>query len=293
MNDKIVLVSGANSGIGYIAAREIAGMGAKVILLCRNQAKGQQAVEDILKAHPSADLDLQLCDLSSKASIREAGMSIRAKYDHIDVLLNNAGGIFGSRKESVDGLEMTFGLDHMGYFLLTHYLLDLVAASDMKRIVNVASGAHKFLKEIHWDDLQSEKKYSEIDVYAQAKTFNILFTRELAERVLDLDITVNNLHPGMVKTNFGAESSAFMKFMMIFFNLMAISPEKGAETSIYLATSNDPEVTQSTGKYFDKKKAVEPSSLATDPQSQKRLWAISEELGGIKNYGKVEESASA
>ena len=291
MDNKTVLITGANAGIGFIAARALAGMGAHVILVCRNEEKARAAMDQIREKHPQAQLDLQLCDLSSQASIRKAGLALREKYDRIDVLLNNAGGMFGERALTEDGLEYTFALDHMGYFLLTHYLLDLVKASEMKRIVNVSSEAHRFVRSIDWENLQGEKKYSEFPQYGLVKLFNLFFTRKLAREVAADGITVNALHPGFVNTNFGSGGSFLTRLLLPVVKLFAVTPEQGAATSIYLASSLDPAVRNSTGEYFAKKKITQASDLAADEAAQEKLWQISLELGKVNAYGKVEVEA--
>ncbi len=285
MKDKIAVITGANSGIGLASTKNLVGQGAKVVMVCRSETKGQQAISEIKNQHPQAEIDLVLADLAEPASIREAGLHIREKYNKIDVLLNNAGGTFGKHRLNSAGWEYTFALDHMGYFLFTHYLLDLVKAGDMKRIVNVSSEAHRFVKEIKWDQLQAEAGYSEIQAYGIAKLFNIYFSQKLAELSAANGITVNSLHPGVVKTNFGQEAGFLFKLLLPIFGLFALSPEKGAATSIYLASS--PKAEGLSGLYFDKKKPKEISELAKSTEQRDKLWEYSLELAGIESYGEV------
>jgi len=217
---------------------------------------------------------LMLCDLSSQASIRAFVEQFKAKYDRLDVLVNNAGVMFMDRQESADGYEMTFALNHMGYFLLTDLLLDLLKASGNSRIVNVSSDAHR-VGAVNFDDLQRHQKYSGMKVYGESKLMNILYTIELARRLGETAVTVNALHPGVVRTNFGRNNSGFIgKILVPIFQRFAISADKGAETSIYLAASD--EVEGVSGKYFVKKKSVQANAPAYDEVAQKQLWSVSE-----------------
>lgn len=276
MQGKTVLISGANSGIGLVTAREIAKMGASVIMLCRSAERGKAAQAEVIKESGNEDVQLLLCDLSSQADIRRAAGEFRAAHDRLDVLVNNAGAIFTKRQESVDGIEMTFAVNHIGYYLLTMELLDLIKASAPARIVNVSSGAHEVGK-FNFDDYNREEKFSAFPVYGESKMANILFTRELARRLEGTDVTVNALHPGFVATNFAKNTGWLGKFAMtLFAPIMGISPEKGAETTIYLATA--PEVEGVTGGYFYKKKQKKTHSFAESVEAQKRLWVLSEQL---------------
>ena len=285
MQDKIVVITGANAGIGKQAALELAGMGAHIVMVCRNEERGLMAQAAIQKKHPQAQVDLQICDLSSQASIREAGLALRAHYPHVDVLLNNAGGMFGQRKLTEDGLEYTFALDHMGYFLFTHYLLDLLRQGEMKRIVNVSSEAHRFVKQIDWDNLQGEVSYGEFPSYGLAKLFNIFFTRKLAHMLEPEGITVNCLHPGFVDTNFGSGGSTLSRLLLPLFKLFAINPEKGAATSVHLCSS--PAVQDITGKYFAKQRVATTSDLAQDEEAMEKAWQVSMEISQIEQYGQL------
>lgn len=276
MKNKICIVTGANVGIGKATALGLANMGATVVMICRNAEKGKAARQEIIKTSGNQQVDLMLADLSSQASIRQLAEEINAKYDRIDVLVNNAGGVFSDRRLTVDGLEYTFALNHLGYFLLTMLLLDKIKASGAARIVNVSSDASSGGK-IAFDNLQGEKSYSGLRAYSQSKLANILFSNELARRLEGTAVTTNALHPGVVRTNFGRESTNF--FFSTIIKLMGffmISPDQGAETSLYLATS--PEVAGVTGKYFADKKAKSPNPIALDTAVAQQLWQVSEEL---------------
>jgi NAD(P)-dependent dehydrogenase (short-subunit alcohol dehydrogenase family) len=281
MVGKVCMVTGANSGIGKITALELAKQGATVVMVCRSRERGEAAQQEILTESGNDKVDLLLADLSSMASARSMVAAFKAKYDRLDVLVNNAGALFSEWKESADGLEMTFALNHMGYFVPTVLLLDTLKASAPARIINVSSDAHRTGR-VDFDDLQSKRRYSSFPAYAKSKLENVLFTVELARRLEGTDVTVNALHPGFVRTNFGGNSTGngIVTFLFrLLIKFFAISPEQGAETSIYLATS--PEVEGVTGKYFDKKKAVEPASQAKNVEAARRLWEESERIAGV------------
>lgn len=274
MAGKTVLVTGANSGIGKVTARELAKMGADVVMVARSRERGEKALDDVQKASGNSHVTLMLADLSSQQSTRELAEKFRAEHDRLDVLVNNAGAFFANRSESVDGYEMTFALNHMGYFLLTDLLLDMLKASAPARIVNVASDAHR-VGPVDFDDLQRKKEYSGMQVYGQSKMMNILFTNELARRLQGSGVTANSLHPGFVRSNFGRRNNGIIgSLLMPLVQLFAINNDKGAETQIYLASS--PAVEGVTGKYFDKSRPKETHPFAQDVMAQKRLWEVSE-----------------
>ena len=280
MKGKIVIVTGANSGIGKVAAREMAKMGACVYMLCRSMQRGQAALDEIKAAVPSAELHLKQCDFASMASIRACAADLKSELSQIDVLLNNAGAIFTSREESEDAIEKTFAVNHLGYYLLTVELIDLLKAAAPARIVNVSSEAHR-VNSFNFDDFQRTGSYSRsgFQEYGESKMANLLFTYELARRLEGSGVTANALHPGFVRTGFGANNGMLAKVVMtVFGGLMGISAEKGAETSIYLASS--PEVEGVTGKYFDKKKEKRSKTYSYDRDVQARLWELSVELTG-------------
>ena len=286
MRDKIVVITGGNSGIGRVTATEIAKMGAKVILVCRNEQKAKAVQDDINALTGLNNCDLFICDFSSHNSIKQFAKEIRIKYNQIDVLINNAGVILGERTVNEDGLEMMFATNHLGYFLVTHYLMDLLKASDSARVVNVASLAHRFTG-MRWNDLQAEKFFNSWIQYGHTKLMNILFNKELAYQLKkNTNITANCLHPGNINSNFGRSGNSMLKFLMNNFGFVLTTPEKGAETSIYLATS--PEVQGKTGLYWYRKNPTIPSMEAISSENARRLWEISLKLTGIKEFGLVE-----
>ncbi|MCK4464477.1 MAG: SDR family oxidoreductase [Bacteroidales bacterium] len=278
MKNKIVLITGANSGIGKATATRLAIMGAYIVMLCRNKERGETARQDIIQTSGNNNIELILIDLTDLGSVRKAAEEIKAKYDHIDVMLNNAGGYFEKRKTSKDGYEYTFAMNHLGHFLLTNLLLDELKAAVNARIINLSSDIHK-KGHIYFDDLMTEKKYKGFGVYSHAKLANILFTNELSRRLQHTNITVNTLHPGMVRTNFTSDASRFIKFMMTIMGRFLKSPEKGAETSVYLASSK--EVDRISGKYFVNRKEKKSSPESYDEKVAKKLWKVSCELTGL------------
>ena len=273
MEDKICIITGANSGIGKATALGLAKMNAVVVMLCRSKDTGEIAQKEIISESGNKKVDLLLCDLSSHEQIRKFVSEFKQKYQNLHVLINNAGVMASKRKLSVDGFEMNFAVNHLAPFLLTNLLLDVLKKSTPSRIVNVSSGAHRMAK-IDFDDLQSEnKKHRLMRVYGVSKLAFMLFSYELS-RILDgTGVTVNTLHPGVVNTNLGRDMSKFGRgFGKLFFK----NPEKGAETSIYLASS--PEVEGITGKYYIKKEQKESSKESYNEEYAKRLWEISATL---------------
>jgi NAD(P)-dependent dehydrogenase (short-subunit alcohol dehydrogenase family) len=279
MSGKICMVTGATSGIGKVTAQALAEKGATVIIVARNQSRGEATINEIKAKTGNASVVLMLADLSSQASIRQLAQNFKQQYSRLDVLVNNAGAFNMQRGVTVDGLENTFATNHLGYFLLTNLLLDVLKASAPSRIVNVSSVASERGK-INFDDLQGEKRYGGPAAYSQSKLANILFTKALAKRLQGTGVTVNALHPGPAATSFGMNNSLFWRIVFrIVYLFIGISPERGAETQIYLATS--PEVAHVTGKYFDQKKPVEPTPAAQDDATVERLWKVSEQLAGL------------
>jgi len=276
MKDKICVITGANSGIGKVTARELAKRGAHVVMLCRNEKKAERAKEDILRVCGHSRVDIVLADLASTQQIHSAAEHINKSYPKIDVLVNNAGLITNNtRATTEDGFEMTFGVNHLAPFLLTQLLLDKILVSERGNIINVSSEAHRFAS-FDLNDLQyQDRKYNGLKAYSSSKLCNILFTRELSQR-LPAHVVSNSLHPGAVASNFGGGVSSFFGVVMQLARPFMISEEKGAETSIYLATSEEGFTV--TGRYFKEKKVANPNKEASSSYNAKRLWEISEEL---------------
>jgi retinol dehydrogenase-12 len=278
LEGKVCIVTGATSGIGKETARAMARQGGTMILLGRNPDKAIATIEEIKREVEDAKVDYLLADLSSQAEIYRLAEEYKDRYDRLNVLVNNAGAFFLWRQESVDGIEMTFALNHLGYFLLTNLLLDTMINSAPARIINVSSGSH-LRATINFDDLQGRRRYSGPQAYGQSKLANVLFTYELARRLEGTGVTVNALHPGFVATNIGSNNGWIVRALRPLMNLRALSVEQGAETAIYLATS--PEVEGVTGKYFFRCQPVPSSSYSCDEALAKRLWGVSEEMTGL------------
>jgi len=275
MQGKICLVTGSSTGIGKVTARELARMGATVVMVCRNRARGEAAQAEIKAASGSERVDLIVADLSSLAEVRRAAEEFKQRYTQLHVLIHNAGGVNYVRKMTSDGLEATFAANYLAPFLLTELLLDILKASAPARIINVSSTAHLRGK-IDFDDLQGEKKYSVWKAYCQAKLALILFTYELARQLQGTGVTVNALHPGVVASDFGRGFNGFLRFGWKLASRFMISVEQGARTTLYLATS--PEVEGVSGKYFVNSKERKSSSLSYNEALRQRLWKVSEEL---------------
>lgn len=276
LKGKTIVITGANSGIGFVAADALAGMGAEVVLACRRQAAAEQAMQAIRQHHPQAQLAFVQIDLASLASVRRAADELVSRWPRIDVLVNNAGLAKVRRETSADGFEMTFAVNHLGPFLLTERLLPAVKAA-RGRIINVASGAHKAGR-MHWDDLQLEKGYFVLKAYAQSKLANILFTRALAKRCAGSGVHVNCLHPGGVATNIWPDGNWLQRGFSYLLKKFLITPEQGARTTIWLASGETGG--RVTGKYFIRCKERAPSAAARDDEAAEKLWALSAQLCG-------------
>lgn len=275
MNGKICMITGANSGVGKYTALGLATLGATVIMVCRDLDRGRAAQQEIRALSGSDSVHLLLADLSSQSSIRKLAQQFRAKYRHLHVLVNNAGAYFLWRSRSVDGLEMTFALNHVGYFLLTNLLLDVIIATAPARIINVASAAH-WASSIDFDDLQHKNGRLTMDAYGRSKLANILFTYELARRLEGTGVTANCLHPGFVASNFAKNNGLLARLGVTLLRPFAVSPEIGAETPLYLATSA--EVEGVSGKYFVNRSVARSNAESYDEEVARRLWEVSEQL---------------
>jgi NAD(P)-dependent dehydrogenase (short-subunit alcohol dehydrogenase family) len=283
MNGKVILVTGATAGIGEKTAEALAQMGAIVVIHGRDEKKTRQVTQQIREKTGNQQVDYMVADFTSLADVRALAEEFRRRYSRLDVLVNNAGGYFHYRQETKDGHEMTFGVNHLAPFLLTNLLQDVILASAPARIINVSSGAHLGGR-MNFEDLQSQRGYNGWQAYAQSKLANVLFTYELARRLEGRRIAVNALHPGFVATNFGKNNGGWMSTVIKLSQFFALTPEKGAETSIYLASS--PEVEGVTGKYFVNRKAVTSSRASYDGESARQLWNVSLEQVGLAEQEK-------
>lgn len=281
MDGKVVLVTGATNGIGKVTALELAKMGAAVVVAGRNSARTQAVVGEIRAASGNPNVEGLVADLSVMAQVRQLADEFKAQHDRLDVLVNNAGAVFSQRGETDDGYEMTFALNHLNYFLLTNLLLDVLKASAPARIINVSSDAHRMTRGLNFDDLNRKKKYPMMGMaaYGDSKLANVLFTYELARRLQGTGVTANAVHPGAVATGFAHNTPGLLDRVMRVMHRFSLTPEEGARTMIYLASS--PEVEGINGKYFEKMKAVQSSKASHDEEAARRLWEISEQMTGL------------
>ncbi|MGA2521381.1 MAG: SDR family oxidoreductase [Acidimicrobiales bacterium] len=279
MTGKTVVVTGGSSGIGLETAVALSRAGATTVITARDRARGEAAVADIRARSGNDGVEVVLFDLGDLASVRSGAAELLGRCSRIDVLVNNAGLVLSERRETGDGLEATFAINHLGPFLLTELLLERITASAPARIVNVASTAHKGARRgLDFDDLQSTHRYGGMQAYSRSKLANIYFTTELARRLEGTGVTVNCLHPGTVATGFArdGDASGVLAFGIKLIKPFILTAEKGARTSVYLASS--PEVAGVTGKYFVKCRARTPSRAARDPEAARRLWQESDAL---------------
>jgi retinol dehydrogenase-12 len=281
MDGKVCMVTGATSGIGKVTARELLRKGAMVVMVGRSQERCDITAEQFRKETGSELVDYLVADLSSQAEVRRLANNFLGRYDRLDVLVNNAGGFFMKRQESVDGIEMTFALNHLNYFLLTHLLLECVQASAPARIVNVSSNGHRGAR-INFDDLQGERIYSGWRAYAQSKLANVLHAYQLSRRLDAGRVTVNALHPGFVSTRLARNNGLVFQLVMPLMRIIARSPEEGARTSVYLASS--PQVQGVTGKYFEDSQVVPADPAADDEATAQGLWRVSMEMTGLAEH---------
>ena len=278
MGGKVVLITGSTSGIGRAAATALAAMGAEVVVTGRNRERGEAAVAEIQAVSGNEKVSLMLADLSAQAEVRALAGEFRERHDRLDVLVNNAGLVQSKRVETPDGLELTLAVNHLAPFLLTNLLLDLLKENAPSRIVTVSSEARRGAT-IDFDDLQSERRYRGFPVYGMTKKANILFTYELAERLEGTGVVANCLHPGAVGTNFGQNNRGPIALLFRVLKPFMRSPEQGADTLVYLASS--PEAGEMNGKYLTDRKEVSPAE-PRDGVTQKRLWEVSEKLTNLE-----------
>ena len=275
MEAKTCLVTGATNGIGKATAGRLAELGATVLAVARDRARGEQVAAEIRRRAPRARVEVLTADLSRLGQVRTLAAQVQDRYDRLDVLVNNAGVAKFHRELTPDGLGVTFATNHLGPFLLTNLLLDQLKKSAPARVVTVSSDRHKQQRSIPWDDLEHRRECS----YKASKLLNILFTYELARRLVGIGVTANCLSPGFVRTNLGREATGAFRVFLRLARPFQSSPEAGAQTSVYLATS--PEVAKVSGRYFEKCTPAESSALSQDPAAAERLWQLSAQLSGL------------
>lgn len=280
LDGKVCLVTGASRGIGFWTAHGLAARGAHVILIGHHQGRGESALSTLQTKFGTAAARFIKTDLSDQDAIHGMAQEIKQRYPALHVLVNNAGGFFLTRRESTDGIEMTFALNHLNYFMTTLLLLDLLLQHPEGRIVNVSSNAHRGQK-MRFHDLQFEDGYNGLNAYGQSKLANLLFTYELSRRLQDQSITVNALHPGFVHTHLGKHHWLIRPFLEVIHLLFAKSPQEGAQTPIYLASS--PVVEGVSGKYYVDQEPVPSSRASRSQEDARRLWEISERMTGLNS----------
>lgn len=279
MFGKTVLVTGANSGVGLITARELAAMGASVVMVCRDPDRGARARDEVSLAAIGAAPELLLADMSSQSSVRALAQKLHQRFEKIDVLMNNAGAIFARRELTEDGIEKTFATNHLGPFLLTNLVLDLARASSAGRIVNIVSELYP--SQLDFDNLQGEKSYGFLSAYTRSKLENIIFTFDLARRLQDTGVTVNCVSPGPSRTRFGDNMTGLPSLFPLLAKRLFPSAERGARTMIYLASS--PDVAGVSGRFFMRQRVKETKPVTHDRDVAARLWRVSEDLVQLAN----------
>jgi len=276
MKDKICIVTGANAGVGKATVKQLVESDIHVVMVVRNEEKGKQALEEIKAETGKKPMEIMICDFASQESIRNFTTEFKKRYKKLHILINNHGLMTNKKRLTDDGFESTFGVNHLGYFLHTNLLLDVIKKTPGARIINVSSGAHAGTRRFNLDDYNFEKrKFFSFSAYADSKLYNIMFTYYLADKLKDAGITVNTYSPGFTRTNFNNYSTA-MKIMTFFMRPLMRSADKAAKTATYLATSE--EVADVTGKFFEDMKEKTTSDLSYDKELQKQLWEVSEKL---------------
>ncbi|HZR81231.1 MAG TPA: SDR family oxidoreductase [Candidatus Binatia bacterium] len=284
LTDKVCIVTGATSGVGRATAIELARRGATVAIVARDPERARATAQEVAAAGGGRQPDVFLADLGRQGDVRRVAQEISARFPAIHLLVNNAGVVNLKRTTTEDGIEATFAVNHLAYFLLTILLLDRLRAGAPARVVNVASDAHKFVRGMNFDDLGFERDYRAMRVYGHSKLANILFTQELARRLAGSGVTVNSVHPGAVATGLGKNNGRLAQLAIRALAPFFRSPEQGAATSLHVATA--PELASVTGRYFKNCREAEPSRAARDPEAARRLWQISEQLvGGAPSTG--------
>lgn len=275
MTGKVCIVTGANTGIGKETALGLARLGATVVMVCRDRDRSDAPLSEIKQKSGNDRVELMICDFSSQNSIRQFAEDFTQRHDRLDVLVNNAGVVLRKRSLTEVGIESTFAINHLGYFLVTNLLLDVLKKSAPSRIVNVSSTAHRFGK-LDINAWPVGRDYTAFGAYANSKLANVLFTYELARRLEGTGVTANCLHPGGVGTNL---YRGLPNFLQALIKLVTISPARGARTSIYLASSS--EVEGVTGKYFVRRRQHESSEASRNDEAARILWEVSAELTGL------------
>jgi NAD(P)-dependent dehydrogenase (short-subunit alcohol dehydrogenase family) len=278
VHGKVVVMTGATSGIGRLAALRLAALGARLVFVARDHQRAEETLAQLRQCGPGVEHRAHHADLTRLAEMKRVGAEIAAAEPRIDVLINNAGSLFGSRKMTEDGLERTFATNHMAYFVIVRCLRERILASAPARIVNTASDAHRG-ERLDLSDLQMSKGFSGRKAYGRSKLCNILFTRELARRLSGTGVTANCFHPGFVTTNLGQHEDGLMKFGIWFVMRFAGNPAGGARTMVHLASS--PEVANVSGSYFYNCQPYQPTAEALDDEAGRRLWAESERIAGM------------
>jgi NAD(P)-dependent dehydrogenase (short-subunit alcohol dehydrogenase family) len=279
MEGRTVVVTGGTNGIGHEAARALSAAGANVVIVGRSVERTKAAAE-LLSVLAGNRVQTAVADFSDLSQVRALAADLLSRFDRIDVLANNAGGIFPARQVTVDGFEMTWQVDYLAPFLLTNLLKPVLAAASPSRVIAVSSDAHQGAwRGLKFDDLNSEKSWSSFGSYAAAKLADLMFAAELARRWAPLGITSNSMHPGIVRTGFGRSGDWNEHGLWSLTNLWAITAEQGADTLVYLASS--PEAEGVTGEYFYKRAPKQPTGPARDVEAQKRLWRETAELLGV------------
>ena len=278
MRGKTCLITGCTSGIGEVTARELARLGASVVITARTQEKLSRSIEILRSQSGNERVSGLVADLSAQDQVRSLAAQFMSQNDRLDVLVNNVGAIYFRRYLSVDGIEMNYAANHLAYFLLTNLLLEMIISSSPSRIINVSSSSHQG-QVIDFDDLECQNNYQFMRAYGKSKLANILFTYELARRLEGRGVTANALHPGLVGTNIAGNNGWLLRFFLPLWRIWAMDPDRGAETSIYLATS--PEVEGVSGKYFYQKESIPSSEYTHDQQVAERLWEVSAKMTGL------------
>jgi NAD(P)-dependent dehydrogenase (short-subunit alcohol dehydrogenase family) len=276
MVNKIALITGATDGLGKATALGLVKKNYNVIIAARNVQKGEAVRNELIHTTGNPDVHVMNCDLTSLKSVQELAQKFNSRYDHLDLLVNNAGIMLMKRQLTIDGIEQTFGVNHLSHFYLTHLLLDKLKQSDQGRIINVSAFGYKMAK-FDASELPKREKYNGMQAYVNSKLCNLYFTFELAEKLKDTKVTVNAYHPGIARTRFGQDNGGIFKFISAISSPFIQSPEEATKTAIFLATNN--ELNKTSGKFFTKMQEVKDiKPIAFNNENKKALWTLSEQL---------------